>query len=60
MYLHSFDPDPRVRQTIWSVVAGGTFAMMPIIAVGQTSVQRMLTAKTLKSAQRYDDVNAIY
>ncbi|XP_065842118.1 sodium-coupled monocarboxylate transporter 1-like isoform X2 [Oscarella lobularis] len=48
----NFDPDPRVRQTIWSVVAGGTFAMMPIIAVGQTSVQRMLTAKTLKSAQR--------
>ncbi|XP_033097477.1 sodium-dependent multivitamin transporter-like [Anneissia japonica] len=52
--LNFFVPDtnPLMRLNIWSVVIGGTFTALPIWAVSQTAVQRFLTAKDLKGAQR--------
>eukprot|EP00118_Oscarella_pearsei_P012686 m.95500 g.95500 ORF g.95500 m.95500 type:complete len:618 (+) comp36852_c0_seq16:81-1934(+) len=48
----NFDPDPRVRLTFWSLFIGNICSTLPIVGVNQTAVQRMLTAKSLKSAKR--------
>jgi Na+/proline symporter len=48
----SFDPSPTVRLSFWSLVIGGTFADLPRWGVSQTSVQRMLTSRSLASAKR--------
>jgi len=41
----SFDPDPTVRHTCWSVIIGGCFIYLSLYAVNQTQVQRLLTLK---------------
>ena len=41
--LFSFDPDPTVRHTFWSVVVGGTFTWSAVYCVNQAQVQRYLT-----------------
>ncbi|XP_071953219.1 sodium-dependent multivitamin transporter-like isoform X1 [Antedon mediterranea] len=46
------DPDPLMRINLWSVIIGGTLTALPIWAVSQTAVQRFLTSKDLKGAQR--------
>ena len=51
-FSHSFNPDPRVRNTFWSITMGGTIALLPVWAVTQYFVQRYLAVKTLKEAKR--------
>ena len=41
----SFDPDPTVRHTWWSLIIGGSFQYLSLYAVNQTQVQRLLTLK---------------
>jgi hypothetical protein len=41
----SFDPDPTVRHTWWSLVIGGCFTYLSLYAVNQAQVQRLLTLK---------------
>jgi len=41
----SFDPDPTVRNTGWSLIIGGCFTYLSLYAVSQTQVQRLLTLK---------------
>jgi len=48
----SFSLDPTVRLTIWGLVIGGAFMHLVQMATDQVSVQRYLTAKSLKEAQR--------
>ena len=36
----SFDPDPTIRMTFWSVVVGRTVSSLQTTGTGQTSVQR--------------------
>jgi hypothetical protein len=44
--LHcSFDPDPTVRHTWWSLIIGGGFTYLSLYAVNQAQVQRLLTLK---------------
>lgn len=47
----SISPDPTVRHTWWSLVIGGFFTYLSLYGVNQVQVQRMLTVKSLKSAQ---------
>ncbi|CAH1274556.1 SLC5A6 [Branchiostoma lanceolatum] len=47
-----FDGDPTARLSFWSLVIGGAFTTLPMWAVSQTSVQRFLTARSLKEARR--------
>ena len=49
----SFSLDPTHRDTFWAFFIGGTFQMLPVYATNQTAVQRFLTSKSFKSAQRY-------
>jgi len=42
---YSFDPDPTVRHTWWSLIIGGCFTYLSLYAVSQTQVQRLLTLK---------------
>ncbi|PIK45494.1 putative sodium-dependent multivitamin transporter isoform X2 [Apostichopus japonicus] len=46
------NPDPTERLSLWSLIFGGAFNALPIWAVSQTAVQRFLTARTLKEAQK--------
>jgi len=48
----SFSFDPRERITFWSVIIGGTFLNLVQMATDQVSVQRYLTAGSLRDAQR--------
>ncbi len=48
----SFSLDPRVRITFWSVIIGGAILNLVQMATDQVSVQRYLTAGSLREAQR--------
>lgn len=47
-----FNPDPKVRNTFWTLTIGGAFTAMPVWTVSQTAVQRFLAIRTLKDAKR--------
>ncbi|KAG5674078.1 hypothetical protein PVAND_004065 [Polypedilum vanderplanki] len=49
--LWNFDPDPTVRHTWFTLTIGGMFTYLTLYAVNQTQVQRLMTVKSLKSAQ---------
>jgi len=48
----SFSPDPTVRLTLWGLLIGAAFMHLVQMATDQVSVQRYLSAKSLKEAQR--------
>lgn len=51
--LHtSWSLDPTMRVTMWGVILGGAFTNLVQIATDQVSVQRYLTATSLKEARR--------
>ena len=50
--IFSFNPDPKVRNTFWTLTIGGAFTAMPVWTVSQTAVQRFLAIRTLKDAKR--------
>jgi len=47
-----FNPDPRVRNTFWSLTIGSTMTVLPVWGITQYFVQRYLAVKTLKDAKR--------
>jgi len=47
----SFDLDPRVRHSFWSIVIGGTFLWLFIYGCNQSQVQRYLSCKTEAQAK---------
>ncbi|ESO83050.1 hypothetical protein LOTGIDRAFT_134119 [Lottia gigantea] len=49
--VFNFDPDPRVRHTVWSLIIGGSITTLSVYAVNQAMVQRYLCVKNLKTAQ---------
>ena len=51
-FSFSFDPDPKVRNTFWTLTLGGAFTAMPVWTVSQTAVQRFLAIRTFKDAKR--------
>ena len=48
----SFSPDPTVRLTLWGLIIGGAFLSLVQMATDQVSVQRYLSASSMKVAQR--------
>ena len=52
-YAFSFDPDPRTRNTVWSVIIGGFFQWLAIYGGSQAQMQRVLACPTLRNAQMY-------
>jgi len=46
-----FNPDPKVRNTFWTLTIGGAFTAMPVWTVSQTAVQRFLAIRSLKDAK---------
>jgi sodium-coupled monocarboxylate transporter 8/12 len=48
----SLSLDPTVRLTLWGLIIGAAFMHLVQMATDQVSVQRYLTAKSLKEAQR--------
>jgi len=48
--LFNFDPDPRQRHTVWSLIIGGFFTWVSIYGINQTQVQRYLTVKKRSQA----------
>lgn len=53
-FSFSFNPDPRVRNTFWTLSIGGAFTAMPVWTVCQPAVQRFQAAKTMKESRKYD------
>lgn len=51
--LSSFDPDPTIRLSFWSVVLGRFFIGLGVIGTGQPSIQRYSTLKSARSAQTW-------
>lgn len=52
MNFFSFDPDPTVRHSWFTLIIGGGVTFLSLYAVNQTQVQRYLTVKDLKAAQK--------
>ncbi|MEY4940396.1 MAG: hypothetical protein RIQ93_2131 [Verrucomicrobiota bacterium] len=48
----SLSPDPTVRLTLWGLVIGAAFMHLVQMATDQVSVQRYLSASSMKVAQR--------
>ncbi|KAK6638570.1 hypothetical protein RUM43_006837 [Polyplax serrata] len=48
----NFDIDPTVRHTWWSLGIGGGFTFLSLYAVNQAQVQRYLSVKDLRTAQK--------
>lgn len=49
--LWNFNPDPTVRHSWFTLMIGGMFTYSTLYAVNQVQIQRLLTVKSLKSAQ---------
>lgn len=50
--LLNVNPDPTIRHTWFSLIIGGMFTYLSLYAVNQTQVQRLMTVKSLKGAQK--------
>jgi sodium-coupled monocarboxylate transporter 8/12 len=48
----NFDPNPSARVTVWAGLLGGTAGNLVQLVTDQIAVQRYLTAKSLREAQR--------
>lgn len=48
----NFNPDPTERHSWFTLILGGGITFLSLYAVNQTQVQRYLTVKDLKAAQR--------
>ncbi|EDO40313.1 predicted protein, partial [Nematostella vectensis] len=46
-----FNPDPKVRNTFWTLTIGGAFTAMPVWTVSQTAVQRFLSVPNTQAAR---------
>ncbi|XP_074638240.1 sodium-coupled monocarboxylate transporter 1-like [Acropora palmata] len=47
-----FNPDPKVRNTFWTLTLGGAFTAMPVWTVSQSAVQRFLAIRTYRDAKK--------
>ncbi|KAH9509620.1 Sodium-coupled monocarboxylate transporter 1, partial [Bulinus truncatus] len=47
----NFDPDPRVRQTVWNMIIGQAFIWFGAYGIGQPSVQRYCSLPSLREAK---------
>lgn len=50
--LFNFNPDPTIRHSWFTLVIGGFFTYLSLYAVNQVQVQRLMTVKSLKDAQK--------
>jgi SSS family transporter len=55
----NFDPDPTVRTSFWTQSIGGTFVSLAMYASSQTVIQKFLSVKKLKNAQKAVWVSAV-
>ncbi|XP_055917592.1 putative sodium-dependent multivitamin transporter [Eupeodes corollae] len=47
-----FAPDPTIRHSFWSLTIGGSVTYLSLYAINQGQVQRLMSVKSLKGAQR--------
>nr|XP_039267207.1 sodium-coupled monocarboxylate transporter 1-like [Styela clava] len=48
--FHSFEIDPRIRHTFWSILIGGSILWTSIFGVNQSQVQRYICCRTRRDA----------
>lgn len=49
--LTDFDPDPRVRHSVWTVMVGGGILWVANMGVNQASVQRAVSVRSVNNAR---------
>jgi len=52
MKVFDFNPDPRVRNSFWTLAIGGAFTAMPVWTICQPAVQRFQAAKSLSESKK--------
>lgn len=50
--MWNFNPDPTIRHTWFTLIIGGMFTYLSLYAVNQVQIQRLMSTKSLKHAQR--------
>ena len=50
-YSDSFNPDPTVRHTFWTLVVGNYLLALPYYTVDQQMVQRYASTKSTRQAK---------
>lgn len=53
----SFNPDPTIQYTFWTLSIGGALTAMPVWTVSQTAVQRYMSVKMVSLARRWDSAD---
>lgn len=48
----SWNPNPLIRHTFWSLVVGSSIRFLGFSAIGQPMVQRYLALPNMKSARK--------
>ena len=51
IYNFSFNPDPTIRNTFWTLVIGGGISGMSTYGTSQASVQRYCAMKSQRKAK---------
>ncbi|RNA40535.1 sodium-coupled monocarboxylate transporter 1-like [Brachionus plicatilis] len=54
-----FDASPFTRHTFWSLIFGGFFTSLTVYGSNQATIQRYLTMKTVKDAQKALYINLV-
>ena len=56
----SFNPDPTIQYTFWTLSIGGALTAMPVWTVSQTAVQRYMSVKMVCLARRWDSADVYH
>ena len=51
-----FDPDPRVRHSVWNVVIGGGIFWCAVFGTNQAQVQRAISVRTVGRSRAYVNI----
>ncbi|CAF0982331.1 unnamed protein product [Brachionus calyciflorus] len=54
-----FNPNPFTRHTFWNLIIGGFFTSLTVYGSNQATIQRYLTMKTVKDAQKALYINLV-
>lgn len=57
--MFSFNPNPFIRHSFWNLIFGGFLTSLTVYGSNQATIQRYLTMRTVKDAQKLIFLNSI-
>ena len=57
--IHSFDIDPTIRHSFWTLIVGGSLYWINVNSISQSVIQRYMALKDVKSARRSQKIYVV-